>query len=169
MNKKGFTLVEILVAVLIMIVLVTMAVPMYDKAVEKSRVAEARSVLKQVMESKMRLLELLEQDTYANTMFGFENLDYALACKSYNKENGHQTVCQAKDFQIHLLPSGESNQNAVCAVRSSGDNKGVNFLYLGELAENTDDKFLCHNGSEGGSCDVFGMIASSGRAWCSVK
>ena len=39
--KKGFTLVEILVAVMIVTLLVTMAVPMYDKTVEKSRMAEA--------------------------------------------------------------------------------------------------------------------------------
>ena len=43
--KTGFTLVEILVAVMIMALLVTMAVPMYDRTVEKSRMAEARTLM----------------------------------------------------------------------------------------------------------------------------
>lgn len=46
MNDKGFTLVEILVAVMIVVLLVTMAAPMYEKAIEKSRLAEARVTAK---------------------------------------------------------------------------------------------------------------------------
>lgn len=45
--NKGFTLVEILVAVMITAILITMAVPIYDKTIEKSRISEARVVLKQ--------------------------------------------------------------------------------------------------------------------------
>lgn len=151
--NKGFTLVEILIAVLIMGILVTMAVPQYEKAIEKSRLAEVRTMLKRMYDAKQRVLDNMEQSTYTTSLFGFENLDFAIACTTSTSENGHQVTCGTDEFVYVINPP--NNMDAVCAVRRRGDYQGVNFIYLGEQ---TNHPFKCNDGTlHSGSCDVYGL------------
>ena len=60
-NQKlgGFTLIEVLVVVLIIGILTSVALPQYQKAVEKARVAEALQALAQLRDA-----QLVFYDTY---------------------------------------------------------------------------------------------------------
>ena len=131
--------------------------------------AEVRALLKQIMESKMRVLDAMDRDTYSSGLFGFEALDISIPC--INQSSGallsrcEGDTIYTKDFKYSLAPTGTSS-NAVCAERRKGDNAGVQFLYLGEEATGVQEKFFCNDGSSGGSCELYGL-ESSGSAWCS--
>ena len=164
MNKKGFTLVEILVAVMIVIILVTMAAPMYEKAIEKSRLAEARVTAKKMFDSKVRLMDAMDMDNYDSTKFGLENLDFAVECKKSSYAGGHMVTCSTKDFTFSINPAGAPN--GICAARrGEGDAAKVNFLYMGELAADDDSVFRCNDGGTAGACEIFGLD-SVGSVWC---
>ena len=70
--KKGFTLIELLVVVLIIGILSAVALPQYTKAVEKSRIAEAESVLK-TMREQLELLMLEDGGNCHYTDTGFDS------------------------------------------------------------------------------------------------
>ncbi len=164
MNNKGFTLVEILVAVLIVVILVTMAAPMYEKAIEKSRLAEARVTAKKMFDAKIRLMDSMDMDEFNISKAGFENLDFAIDCKKTKKTNNHVEMCSTKDFTFSIYPDGA--KNGICAARrGQGDTAGVNFLYMGELADSDDTIFQCSDASTTGSCETYGLD-SSGEIWC---
>ena len=152
MCKKGFTLVEVLVSVMIIAILVTLATPMYQRAVEKSRVAEVSMGLKQLDSSKARM---------ALWNLGTSNLHLSVS----------QLDVQAPpsgEFYYSLWPTGF--YSAVCARRIKGKNTGTIFLYLGEAAEEACDcsvtqtgicKEYCDHGTKlfckGTGCDDYGL------------
>ncbi len=167
--KKGFTLVEILVAVMIVVVLVTMAAPMYDKAIEKSRIAEARVTAKKLWDAKARMLDTAGKEQYNSKDFDLRHLDFTMPC-----ESSDNFKCITKDFVFSINPGGSTSNvviNGICAVRRKGDYAGTSFLYVGEDApvDSANDasygNFWC-SGSKDIACDAYAMKdKKTGLTW----
>ena len=69
-NKKGFTLIELLVVVLILGILAAMAMPQYFKAVERSRMTEAVTLLSNIASAQQR--KYLQINKYATDYRGLD-------------------------------------------------------------------------------------------------
>ena len=154
MKKNGFTLMELLVAVVIMTMLITMAVPLYEKTVEKSRAAEARALLKKMSDSKQRLLVSMEMDDWSTipTAFTANSLDVSTPGTPYG--TGAEARLHTKYFAYRFFPAGRISD--MCARRLSGDTAGVAFWYS---PGGTGGQFFCTGSNE--QCAIYGMKASA--------
>ena len=64
LNKSGFTLTEILTAVIIIAILTVMAVPLYEKTIERSHLAEAQTLLNRLQTAKNQAMDNMECSSY---------------------------------------------------------------------------------------------------------
>ena len=72
-NKRGFTLLELLVVVLIIGILASIALPQYTRAVEKAKLSEALTTLKSVEDAVYRLM--LENDELEDVTFDMLDIE----------------------------------------------------------------------------------------------
>jgi len=73
MTRKGFSLIELLVVVLIMGILASVALPQYYKSVEKSRATEAVGILKTLIDAEQR--HYMKTGSYTHTQAELD-IDY---------------------------------------------------------------------------------------------
>ncbi len=124
---RGFTLIELLVVVLIIGILAAVAVPQYQKAVEKARAAEAITVMNSLQ--KGIELYLLEKGSPVGTSINFmgQNLPMyegddgiyiqasldigvsSLTCGVRDVENN--AYCYSKDFVYYAGCSGNDSED----------------------------------------------------------
>ncbi len=69
-NNKGFTLIELLVVVLIIGILAAMAMPQYFKAMERSRMTEAITLLANIAQAQQR--KYMQINAYAKNYSGLD-------------------------------------------------------------------------------------------------
>ena len=122
-NKQAFTLIELLVVVLIIGILAAVAVPQYQKAVEKARAATVFPLLKAIGEAQENYY--LANGTYATS---FDDLTVDIPFTGTEKwvtNEGFKGVRSNSDWSIQLYPI----INAVFAGRLTGPYAGAAFAY----------------------------------------
>ncbi len=116
-NRKGFTLIELLVVVLILGILAAMAMPQYFKAVERSRMSEAVSLLNSIAGAQQR--KYLQINSYVDDYRGLDVAPAGATGNSYTtSDNG---------FTITL--SGTGYTDGVAKATRSSSNGTLNYNY----------------------------------------
>lgn len=125
-NQKGFTLIELLVVVLIIGILAAMAMPQYFKAVERSRMTEAVTLLGNIAQAEQRKYMQVNKFT-AN--YGALDVAPKGATGSLYYTKGTSSA-PGNGFGVTLNGSGTTAYNAgyTEAIRTNGT-AGLQYTY----------------------------------------
>ena len=151
-NNKGFTLIELLVVVLIIGILAAIALPQYFRAVERSRAAEANSVLGAINHAQA-VYHMANAATATAYTTSFADLDTEFA----GTVSGNTLTTKLFTYSLGT-DTGESAAQ-VCATRGDGIGYALGLTY------NTGVR-CCRNGNSTNKnganiCASMGMTSSN--------
>ena len=130
MNKQAFTLIELLVVVLIIGILAAVALPQYNKAVEKSRAGQVLSPLKALSQSYNAYYLANGQ---APTKI--QDLDISLPWTGeyYYYAGANDNRARSNDDWSMALYHSANNLDGVCVVRIRGKYAGGGFCIFSRI------------------------------------
>ena len=158
---RGFTLIELLVVVLIIGILAAVAVPQYQKVVERSKATEAMSMLSSI--AKAYQVYYLANGEYATQ---FDELDVDIPFTGNTKfYNLAKDTKSNKDWSFQIEVS--SNGTVLFAARIDGKYKGAGFGVAFDSSINTPThQILCFERKSGSNTTIFFDTTLPDGAYC---
>ena len=128
-NKKGFTLIELLVVVLILGILAAMAMPQYFKAVERSRMSEAVSLLGSIASAQQR--KYLQINKYAEDYRGLDVAPAGATQDTYHTKGDVATGAGGNGFQVTIAGTTYTDGMVTATREANGstNDAGLNYQY----------------------------------------
>ncbi len=111
----GFTLIELLVVVLIIGILAAMALPQYFKAVERSRMAEAVTLMDSIVKAQRR--KFMQTNRYANKFEGLDVSPKGATGRMYFTKGDPVTGAGGNGFRMTMPINGSFRSSVLYAVR----------------------------------------------------
>ena len=164
----GFTLIELLVVVLIIGILAAMALPQYFKAVERSRMTEAVTLMDSIAKAQRR--KFLQTNHYANDFRGLDVSPKGATGDLYFTKGDPQTGAGGNGFRIRLVIDGSFRSGILSANRMVDGNTSHPSLQYRYFLERyyQSDNVTCSGNNQAGRelCADFCGIDTPVRECC---
>ena len=119
-TNKGFTLIELLVVVLIIGILAAMAMPQYFKAVERSRMTEADTLLGSIAQAQRR--KFLQRNSFTTNYKGLDVSPKDSSGSTYYTKGNPTTGANGNGFAVVLSNTGFTDGRATATRHASAGN-----------------------------------------------
>ena len=139
-NKQAFTLIELLVVVLIIGILAAVALPQYQKAVEKARIAEASTILRAIANANQVFFA-------ANGRYASENelelLDVEIPGQVRTQGN-KITAINTKYFEYSSKKDSHGDTEIAIAYRIEPRNNNITNLFFLYISPEEPERIKCY-------------------------
>ncbi len=108
-DKRGFTIIELFVTALIVAILVTLAIPILSKNIEKVKAGEAAN--------NLNLIRMAEKDYF------LDNNSYTTSFSSLNIDNPND-ISSANRYFTYTIPTADATGFTARATRNNGPYTG---------------------------------------------